>query len=109
MTEAINRINTVRAVGTLDRQRAGRGREETTLAPVWNAVRGLELSAVLQVRSPFGTPFQLPLRLDELVDGRELLACEPGHAAARGRHSGVAAARRPALRALTNRAGAAHR
>jgi hypothetical protein len=78
MTEAINRINTVRAVGTLDRQRAGRGRAETTIAPIWNAVRGLELSAVLQVRSPFGTPFQLPLRLDELVDGRELLACEPG-------------------------------
>jgi hypothetical protein len=78
MTEGINRINTVRAVGTLDRPRVGRGRDEATVAPVWNAVRGLELSAVLQVRSPFGTPFQLPLRLDELVDGRELLACEPG-------------------------------
>jgi hypothetical protein len=33
MTEAINRINTVRAVGTLDRQRAGRGRELLACEP----------------------------------------------------------------------------
>lgn len=78
MTDLINRINTVRAVGTLDVQRPRRWGEEITVAPVWNAVRGLERSAALQVRSPFGTPFQLPLRLDDLVAGRELLEGERG-------------------------------
>ena len=65
-------INAVRAVGTLDIQRAGR-RELSTVTQSWNAVRGIEQRAVLQVRSPFRTPFKLPLRFDGLVEGRELL------------------------------------
>lgn len=65
--------NTVRAVGALDTQTGGRRREAATITRFWNGVQGVEHAAALQVRSPFGTPFQLPLRFDQVIDGRELL------------------------------------
>lgn len=77
MDDRFERVNTVRAVGTLDVLRVGR-REEATTRAIRNAVRGTELACALQVRGPFGTPFQLPLRLDELIEGRSLLGAEPG-------------------------------
>jgi hypothetical protein len=77
MDDRYERVNTVRAVGTLDVLRVGR-REEATTRAVRNAVRGAELTSALQVRGPFGAPFQLPMRLDELIAGRSLLGSEPG-------------------------------
>jgi hypothetical protein len=78
MNESHDRTNLVRAVGTLDDVRSG-GRA-ATLVTLRNAVRGTELRCALQVRGPFGAPFQLPLRLDALVEGRELLDGAPGQA-----------------------------
>ena len=67
------RANAVRIVGTIDAQRIGR-REETTITQSWNGVQGIDHRMMVQVRSPFGTPFQLPLSFDRLEQGQELLA-----------------------------------
>jgi hypothetical protein len=91
-------INLVRIVGTLDTQTvsrreaatlpsvvaSGRGeRPRATLTRRFNATQGSEQRAVLQVPSPFGTPFQITLHLEGVVAGRELLeASEPGTALA---------------------------
>jgi hypothetical protein len=73
MTIETNKTNLVRVVGTLEAQRTGHKRDEQLLTQQWNGVQGRERSLVLQVRSPFGTPFQLPLRFDILLEGEELL------------------------------------
>ncbi|MEI7769756.1 MAG: hypothetical protein WCI67_07205 [Chloroflexales bacterium] len=95
MTAQTPRINQVRIVGTLDTQTisrrdaatlpgvipaAGRGeRPRATVTRRFNAVQGSEQRAVLQVASPFGTPFQITLHLEASVAGGELLeASEPG-------------------------------
>jgi hypothetical protein len=63
--------NQVVAVGTLDRQsRYGR---ETTRIDTRNELRGHEQQVVIQVPSPFGQVFALPLRLDGMVEGAGLL------------------------------------
>ena len=87
--EPARQINRVRVVGTLDTQTISR-RDAATLPSVvtdtargerpratvtrrFNAVQGTEQRAVLQVPSPFGTPFQMMLHLEGTVDGHELL------------------------------------
>jgi hypothetical protein len=63
--------NQVIAVGTLDRQlRNGR---ETTRVGARNALRGREEQIQIQLPSPFGQVYGLPLRLDSPVEGAELL------------------------------------
>lgn len=64
--------NHVVAVGTLDRQLRN-GREVTRLRSR-NALQGSEDLAVIQVPSPFGQVYGLPLRLDRLAEGADLLA-----------------------------------
>jgi hypothetical protein len=59
------------AVGTLDRQlRNGR---ETTRVSTRNTLQGREEQILLQLPSPFGQVYGLPLRLDGPVEGAELL------------------------------------
>ena len=86
-------INQVRIVGTLDTQTisrrdaarlpgvipgAARGeRPRATVTQRFNAVQGSEQRAVLQVASPFGTPFQITLHLEASVEGSELLEHRP--------------------------------
>jgi hypothetical protein len=64
--------NHVIAVGTLDRQR--RNGRETTQLHARNAVQGHEQRIVLQVPSPFGQVYGLPLQLGARLEGAELLA-----------------------------------
>ncbi|NNJ12921.1 hypothetical protein EKD04_021570 [Chloroflexales bacterium ZM16-3] len=93
MTTQTPRINQVRIVGTLDTQTisrrdaaslpgvipaAGRGeRPRATVTRRFNAVQGSEQRAVLQVASPFGTPFQITLHLEASVAGCALLESSP--------------------------------
>jgi hypothetical protein len=64
--------NQVIAIGTLDHQRHN-GRE-TTRVGLRNALRGREERIVLQIPSPFGQMYALPLQLDGPVPGEEYLA-----------------------------------
>lgn len=82
-------INQVRVVGTLDTQAISRRdaaqlpgvvldtksgeRPRATLVRRINQVQGTERRAVLQVRSPFGTPFQIALHVADGIEGCELL------------------------------------
>jgi hypothetical protein len=58
-------------VGTLDTQ-LRRGKEQI-VNNTWNAVQGRADQIALQVLSPFGVPFRLPIELTGMVVGRELL------------------------------------
>jgi hypothetical protein len=64
-------VNVVTAVGTLDTQ-LRRG-EEQTVNNTWNAVQGRADLIALQVLSPFGVPFRLPIELTGAVAGRDVL------------------------------------
>jgi hypothetical protein len=68
-------INVVTAVGTLDTQ-LRRGKEQT-VNNTWNAVQGRADQIALQVLSPFGVPFRLPIELTGAVAGRDLLDAAP--------------------------------
>jgi hypothetical protein len=65
------RINQISVVGTLDTQRQ-RGKDRL-LTTTWNAVQGREDQITMQVRSAYGTSFRLPIHLEGLVTGREVL------------------------------------
>jgi hypothetical protein len=89
MTEPTRTLNRVRIVGTLDTQTISRRdaaqlpgvvtdtargeRPRATLTRRFNAVQGTEQRAVVQVPSPFGTPFQITLHLEGAGDGHDLL------------------------------------
>lgn len=93
MTTQTPRINQVRIVGTLDTQTISRRdaailpgvvpatsrneRPRATVTRRFNAVQGSEQRAVLQVTSPFGTPFQITLHLEASIEGSELLESSP--------------------------------
>src|SRR5262245_16066978 len=63
--------NVVTAVGMLDTQ-LRRGKEQT-VNNTWNAVQGRADLIALQVLSPFGVPFRLPIELTGAVTGRDVL------------------------------------
>lgn len=91
--DPIRQINRVRVVGALDTQTISRRdaatlpgvvtdtargeRPRATITRRFNAVQGTEQRAVLQVPSPFGTPFQMMLHLEGAIDGHELLTTSP--------------------------------
>jgi hypothetical protein len=72
---AAHRNNQVLAVGALDLQ-IQRGRQQTRINSR-NALRGHEEQIALQVRSPFGQVYALPVQLDTTTEGAELLAHQP--------------------------------
>ncbi|HWQ11219.1 MAG TPA: hypothetical protein VNL77_00380, partial [Roseiflexaceae bacterium] len=74
---ALRGSNQVIAVGTLDRQLRN-GRESTRIG-ARNALQGREEQIQLQLPSPFGQVYGLPLRLDSPIEGAELLdGAQPG-------------------------------